>query len=894
VINLAKHSRRFASLRETGAILGKPPSLRVKKVSKKLRDHHAWNALRDYDVIVGTPACLSSEFASVASPPSDFADLIIVDEAHHTAARSWRTLLDDLGGARHVLFTATPFRRDDNALPGRVVYDYPMALAITEHVYAPIKFSAVNWIPGSDLDQTLADEAKIRFGAQSQLGRSAFIARAGDIKHAERLVAVYERAGLKITVVHSNLSLTEVRKRIESLRAGEVDGVAMVGILGEGFDFPTLKLAVYHERHKSLPATLQFVGRIARVQQESNAIQPELLARRETVRDETSELFTHDADWAKLLPEISARLIANVEARSSYIDEFRGLKRAPLDLRAVYPSKTVEIYNCGKQPDLGAAIKRLPNMRLVVAQPDRRKELLVVIGEARLRPRWVHSSALDSTCFELFVLVHDKKRKRLFVIGDARRALAALMKIVGADDATLVEPQHLKTVLAHHSVTRFNAVGMRNAQGGQSGAPTYKTSFAKSAGEALLPAEQQNFGVGHLSGVYGSPGSGGQIGVTVKRGKIYTPESDDLLSLKGWCLGISAMIDQPRSGSNLPLRIQFPTTVTEFPALAFAAIFDEDLVGRELSIVLLRTDGSGTVLVHQRDIDLAVKVAPDRKTCILRIEAADAISFECVLDTAGNITANEEPPLAILDGEEYSTVEVLNEFPVVIYFSDGSSFTRRLFYPMSGAQERFPENRSIAWDWSGVNIRRETDADRRPRAQRGTPLPPATKSTIHTRVEHFFAKNEPGSILIKDDGSGEIADHIRISVDHDNVDVLFVHSKFSTADTAGRRLDDLNEVVCQTMRSRRRVYGRTLFEDLRSRLGNRNYTSVVQTGGNDVNALVTKWCDTPPVATFSEWIVQPGISRARLATWDDGSILLQRCSESLAQAHVSLTLICSV
>ena len=39
-------------------------------------------------------------------------------------------------------------------------------------------------------------------------------------------------------------------------------------MLGEGYDFPNLKIAAVHATHKSLASTLQFIGRFARTNAE--------------------------------------------------------------------------------------------------------------------------------------------------------------------------------------------------------------------------------------------------------------------------------------------------------------------------------------------------------------------------------------------------------------------------------------------------------------------------------------------------------------------------------------------------------------------------------------------------------------------------------------------------
>lgn len=59
------------------------------------------------------------------------------------------------------------------------------------------------------------------------------------------------------------MSSKTVYKIIDTLREKELDGIICVDMLGEGFDFPNLKIAAIHDPHKSLANTLQFIGRFA-------------------------------------------------------------------------------------------------------------------------------------------------------------------------------------------------------------------------------------------------------------------------------------------------------------------------------------------------------------------------------------------------------------------------------------------------------------------------------------------------------------------------------------------------------------------------------------------------------------------------------------------------------
>ena len=58
--------------------------------------------------------------------PENFFDLIIVDEAHHSAAASWKRVFTRFPNAKIVNLTATPFRSDQQELEGELIFRYPV------------------------------------------------------------------------------------------------------------------------------------------------------------------------------------------------------------------------------------------------------------------------------------------------------------------------------------------------------------------------------------------------------------------------------------------------------------------------------------------------------------------------------------------------------------------------------------------------------------------------------------------------------------------------------------------------------------------------------------------------------------------------------------------------
>ena len=61
--------------------------------------------------------------------PDNFFDLIIIDEAHHAAAKSWKQVIERFPNAKVVNMTATPFRSDKEEIQGKLVFRYPFKRA---------------------------------------------------------------------------------------------------------------------------------------------------------------------------------------------------------------------------------------------------------------------------------------------------------------------------------------------------------------------------------------------------------------------------------------------------------------------------------------------------------------------------------------------------------------------------------------------------------------------------------------------------------------------------------------------------------------------------------------------------------------------------------------------
>ncbi|WP_324041111.1 DEAD/DEAH box helicase [Aeromonas caviae] len=235
--------------------------------------------------------------------PSDYFDLILVDEGHHGVAESWQALKAQFPEAQIVNFSATPMRADGQLMEGRVIYTYPIFEAIREGYVKRLK--AVQLNPrtlryvrredGQEIEVGLAEvrrlgeedadfrrsivtstetlntivDASIRelYRLREETGeiRLKIIASALNYEHCRQVVEAYVARGLRASYVHSRENAPANQRVMQRLESHELDVIVQVRKLGEGFDHPYLSVAAVFSIFSNLSPFVQFVGRIMRV-----------------------------------------------------------------------------------------------------------------------------------------------------------------------------------------------------------------------------------------------------------------------------------------------------------------------------------------------------------------------------------------------------------------------------------------------------------------------------------------------------------------------------------------------------------------------------------------------------------------------------------------------------
>jgi superfamily II DNA or RNA helicase len=230
--------------------------------------------------------------------PSDFFDMIIVDEAHHVPADSWQNVNDTFPDAKRVYVTATPFRSDGQSIAAEEVHTTSLAEAmqagyVKNVMRATARASEMTFtIEGEERELGLDDILEMREEAWFSRGVALseppnrtiaeraisilhekrqsgvfhqIIAVACSIRHARELEVLFESYGLRATHVASRGMTQEERdERIEDFDDGKYDVIVHVGILGEGYDNENISIAAIFRPYRSTLPYAQFVGRAIR------------------------------------------------------------------------------------------------------------------------------------------------------------------------------------------------------------------------------------------------------------------------------------------------------------------------------------------------------------------------------------------------------------------------------------------------------------------------------------------------------------------------------------------------------------------------------------------------------------------------------------------------------
>jgi superfamily II DNA or RNA helicase len=845
----------FGDLKRAEALPADVPSPEIQVVSGKA-DGSTWAKAWSTDVVIGLPNSLSPHYPGVETLSKNLFDLVLVDEGHHVPAEAWRRLLE-AASAPAAFFTATPFRADRRRIPGEVVFNYPLSRAIDDRVFRPVRFHAVTPEQGQSKDEALATAAIARVNSDvHQAAGSRLLVRAGRVEHAEALQKLYRDKGTALGLVLGKTGWRALERTFAEARTGTLTGLICVGSLTEGFDMPRLRIAAYHEPHKSLAPTLQFVGRLARAGPD---VDGELLATIEDVGPETKELYREDAAWQELLPALVDAAVAEERAVRQFVREAdwqgRPLQLPPLALR---PGRSARIY---RTKDLAINLdiqpERLGGADVVWRFYNAGAELLALVTAHRERPRWLHADLLDAWDPQLHIACHVSEHDVLFVASDLRRCLSDLRKGIGADVALPIAGPDLQELAWKISPASWFSIGLRPSR-------VSASSYEQVAGrkvEQALPAERlfaHSLGHGMAGG-----GGHGSFGFSVAKGKFWEPEStDSLFELRQWCeerAVILAQVSAKRQGLPGIPGINVAGRFERFPGVGVvAALMEHTLFEDEIRF------HASTAVLHAHELELVAKRVSDTEIDLELLRDDEALWLGRQTPT-GEISEIESSLKAreVVTGEVDEISELLSERPPIILFGDGASVQGAML-SKGKAEDRSVDAEILeSCEWSGADITTEVGQG----------------SGGREGVQQRFASElaARADLVLTDHGNGELADLIAITgVGDEEVSLDVVHVKGAKNDQPRRQLEDIVEVLTQAARSAR--WGdpaAQLWQELDARLDRRpGYCKFLHDPAGEGREVLRRLAANQPRLTATVVAVQPGLDLARVAGWTAGESLI--------------------
>ena len=793
---------------------------------------------------------------------------LFIDEAHHAEAPTWSAFKSRFKDGRILQFTATPFREDGRLLDGTIAYKYPLRRAQEENYFRPIRFVPVVEFNPRKSDEAIASTAVEQLRREYDKGQ-ILMARVADLDRAKQVFKVYQQyPEFHPIELHTGLKLRDRVENRRRLLSGEARIVVCVDMLGEGFDLPELKIAAFHDIRKTLAVTLQLAGRFVRAK--AGVGDPTFIANvaEVDVQDELRKLYTRDPDWNALLPELSEKMIGEQVSLQDFLKGFTDLPDE-ISLKAVQPATSAVVYRtrCSDwAPEaFRTGIPGIAGCEQVHYAVNEAEKTLVVVTARRTALPWTDVDSLFSWEWTLYVVFWSQEQALLFVNTSANAGdYRALAQAIAGDDASIIRGQQVFRAFAGVNRLRLQNVGLTEKLGRNI---RYTGRMGADVESALTEVQRRKAQKSVLAGSGFADGQRVTVGAS-RKGRVWSIRRETLDQLVSWCVetGAKLLDDSINPDDVLKGTLEETPVISRPPIMPTVIDWPEEIYKAPEASWWIEFGGRVWQLA-ELSIDL---VAPDTDSP-LRFSISSgtaAVEIELQLEQKDEspdyrFVTQGEARAQVRRGEE-ATPEDLDEFlyehPPVIWFVDGSSLEGNQHVRLRVQQPPYPSEKISAWDWTGVNLRTESQG------------PEKDAFSIQARVIRELKKSNY-AVVFDDDDKGELADVVAVRLVGDQtaptaIDVELYHCKYSGAANAGHRIGDLYVVCGQAqkciswMRSPDRqteMFTHMLRrETLRRDAG---LPSRIELGTFDAIVTLREMSRLRPI-NVRVFIVQPGLSKA--------------------------------
>jgi superfamily II DNA or RNA helicase len=832
----------------------------VIELDAKIMNEEGWQALSKFNVTISTPNCVSPGIDDIPIPPEDLFDLVLIDEAHHSAAKTWVAILESFPQARKILFTATPFRRDRKEIKAPIIYSYPLSKAYADGTFGKIKFEPVKTVDATDLHIALKAEDVLKVDKKRKLNH-ALMVRTNSKSKAKELEKIYsENTSLKLKRVDSSLAYTTIKETLKELRQGKLDGIICVDMLGEGFDFPNLKIAALHAPHKSLEVTLQFIGRFSRTA--DGVDEAKFIAIPNEIELDAEQLYKEGKIWQEVIMNLSENRIEKEIKNRQTIEGFRNIFISDeaikeLSLFALKPSYHVKILrNLGEfniHTDVDFPSEQFRILRRDISEDS--SAVIFITGE-KSRPRWAATEDFDTIDYDLFIVYYDEPSELLFINSTNRNVTIydqIARQFTGARPKTLATSR-INKVLLELTETKFFNVGMKNTVTSNLD-ESYRIISGSQAQKSIKKSDSQSYGRGHLF----AKAMAGEKRVTIglsSASKVWSQGLSSIPVFLEWCAELANKINSDRTpitGTELDY-LKLPTEVNSIPDKTPIAVSWNERIYKS-SFVLYEINEDGELIKHDLlDATFHIDHATSNSELIrFAISVGDSsVMFDFSLNDSAEYYFTPVTESKLLVGKNDDNLEDISVFinanQLLFYFNDFSLLDLHNYHTAPDSDAiNFDVNQIEAIDWTSVDVASEFEN------------PKAGLLSIHEYINQIYIPTQGYTFVYYDHGKGEVADFITLTETTDTIKIQLIHVKATRGADPAARVGDAYEVTSQVIRSVRSLNVDALSDHIEHRQGLDNKYG----HRRDDVSIFRKIIDssTTKKIQFENVLVQPGISK---------------------------------
>lgn len=262
----------------------------VSQIDETVRKFHSYYASNTSSLLSSVKAMsiqwLMRHYGEIEEEPG----MIVIDEAHHALAKTYKEMWERFPNAKFLGLTATPCRLNGKGFTdlfdvlvqswsvpefiskGRLAtYDFVSIKSdgVTQRLIDSLqKRGADGDYQNKEMDMLLNKKPSIERLYQSleEFGKDRKgIVYAINISHAQKITKLYQEHGVKAIAIDSKTPATERQQDIEAFKKGDIQVLVNVDIFSEGFDCPDVEFVQLARPTLSLAKYLQMVGRGLRV-----------------------------------------------------------------------------------------------------------------------------------------------------------------------------------------------------------------------------------------------------------------------------------------------------------------------------------------------------------------------------------------------------------------------------------------------------------------------------------------------------------------------------------------------------------------------------------------------------------------------------------------------------